>query len=135
MSRSVFIPRSSRASALVPKEISCKCRQRSRQGRRSGRRFGNDGVLVLVSRGATAKQFQYAGTGVPDLMVQPRRNRDGISSPDLPDFFFDSHSPLAPSDEINLFRDLMKMLLRAAARLNPGFSETLLADNGIAVSQ
>ena len=83
--------------------------------------LGNDGVIVLVSRRATAEQSQGFSSCVPDFVFLPGRNGNGIPSLDLSRLVFDPHASIATSDVIYLLGNPVVMFLGRITRVNARF--------------
>lgn len=95
--------------------------------------LGNDGVIVLVSRRATAEQSQGFSSCVPDFVFLPGRNGNGIPSLDLSRLVFDPHASIATSDVIYLLGNPVVMFLGRITRVNARFGQALIPNGGIAM--
>src|SRR5947207_15242301 len=90
--------------------------------------FSYDRVAVLVPGRATAKQAQSFRAGVPKFVLSAGWDGDGVADAHVFQFTFDSHSPAAVSDVVNLFGFGMVMFHRAGSDGQPCFGETLIAN-------
>ena len=54
--------------------------------------FRNDGIRVLISRGAAAEQAERLRAGVPEFVALPGENGDGITHPHVTDLALDPDS-------------------------------------------
>src|SRR5258708_33769228 len=104
-------------------------------GRASASWFGEDGITMLVARGATAEEAEGLIAGVPEFMFLARRNGNGVAGLHFGHFSLQAHSAAAGGDEINFLALGMIMLLGARADGQARLRQALVADGRIAIGQ
>jgi len=90
---------------------------------------------MLIRGRAAAKQAKRFAARIPELVLLPWWNGDGICGFDLTQFAFDPNPPRAARDVVDLLGVRMVMLLCAAAHRQARLGQTLVADDGIAIRQ
>src|SRR5260370_42447122 len=104
-------------------------------GRTSASWFGEDGITMLVARGATAEERKRLTAGIPEFMFLAWRNGNGVAGLHVGQFSREAHSAAAGSDEINFLGLGMIMLLGARADWQARLRQALVADGRIAIGQ
>ena len=90
--------------------------------------LGEDRIVVLISRRATAEQPQRLAAGVPELVLLAWKNCYRVAGIDLTHFPFDADSPPAMGNLINLLGLGVEVFLRAASHGHTRLGQALIAN-------
>src|SRR6266481_2304374 len=75
--------------------------------------FRDDGVVVLVSRRTATQEPQRFRSRVPQLVLLPGRNRDGVAGAHVAEFIADADAAAAVSEVIDFLGFRVEMFLCA----------------------
>src|SRR3954471_5276240 len=91
--------------------------------------FCDKSIGMFVTGSTTAEEREGFRPGIPKFMLFARRNSNCVTLFHLGDFRFNAHFAAARSDEVNLLRFGVVMLLGAGANGQTCLGEALVANS------